>query len=486
MPPRRALARALSALVFAASCLATAGPALALDPPRPLPGYRPAFVTEREPGVWEDCTWAAASMLLDKWTNGATMVDRERLRKLSRDREGGSNFADVQRAFKRLGFTLKTSPLGGESTTWPELLDRLEHGGGAILAGNYSRLPRHYARWALETWNNTGVNDDHALYLDAYDPKAGRIFVMDPLAPAGWTGEWIPVKALKRFAWRGAGGALWTAMTPAALPAPFAGVTVGAPAASADAFALRVAWPIEAAPEGWTFPGANLSATIEPVADAGPADLIVAALPAVDGPAPAAATPVDVVEGQLIVSIPLPIAPGIYQATVTVTDRRLGRAVGTMGPFSLYVPGPRAARFVIPERTSAEAGRMTGISFGVSNVGSTSWADPELVASAPPGSERQRNTRLVGTWVREAMPAGGSADVGAAPAPVPIPLGPIRLDPGYGQRVDVLVRVPAEPGIWRFVVDIVDDRDGSFALSGSAPGIVAFEVMVPAPGPDPQ
>ncbi len=109
--------------------------ALAADPPRPLPGYVPSFVTERQAGAWEDCIWAAAEMLLDKWTSGVTRVDRRQLRKLSGDTEGGSSLADVTKAFSRLGFPLTWSPIGGDNVTWPELLARLESGGGAILLG---------------------------------------------------------------------------------------------------------------------------------------------------------------------------------------------------------------------------------------------------------------------------------------------------------------------------------------------------------------
>lgn len=134
MPLRRPLSRALGlvALIATLTLASAPAPALALDPPRPLPGYQPAFVTERQSGTWEDCTWATASMLLDKWTNVATRVDREKLRRLSGDLEGGSGLAHVGRAFAKLGIELTWSPLGGDAVTWRELLDRLRHGGGAI------------------------------------------------------------------------------------------------------------------------------------------------------------------------------------------------------------------------------------------------------------------------------------------------------------------------------------------------------------------
>src|SRR5215203_3562127 len=109
------------ARVLAAACLvvgtllaALPGPAAALEPPRPLPGYRPAFVTETDTRPWTDCLWASGAMLLDKWTNGDVRVGRRQLRTASGDLHGGSQFRDMKVAFARYGFKLKWSPDGGE------------------------------------------------------------------------------------------------------------------------------------------------------------------------------------------------------------------------------------------------------------------------------------------------------------------------------------------------------------------------------------
>src|SRR3990172_2907708 len=282
MPRRPSSWRAFGAFVIAAAFALTSmpGPALALDPPQPLPGYRPTFVTEREPGPWEDCVWAAASMLLDKWTNGQTTVDRERLRALSGDLDGGSSLVHVQRAFAKLGIAMTASPIAGDSITWNELLDRLGQGGGAILLGDYGKLPRKYGRWDPSFWENEGVLDDHALYLDSYDRERGVVLVMDPLAPAGWAGGWVPVKALKRFAWHGRGGAIWTAMTPVARAAPFEGVAFGDPAITAEPTSFSVNWPIAQAPDGWTATGTSVLAQITPALSVDRAHVVVAAPPA--------------------------------------------------------------------------------------------------------------------------------------------------------------------------------------------------------------
>jgi hypothetical protein len=476
VPFRRSLARSLGAALFSASLLLTAlpGSSLALDPPRPLPGYHPTFVTEREPGPWEDCAWAAAAMLLDKWTNGVTTVSHERLRALSRDKTGGSSFADIQRSFARLGLQLHWSPSGGDRITWTRLLDRLNHGSGAILLGDYGKLPRRYGRWDPSFWRNTGLLDDHALYLDAYDRRTRRILVMDPLAPAGWRGEWIPVSALKKFAWH-SGTALWAATTPTALGAPFVGVELGQATATGDAAALHVSWPVEVAPKGWIAPGFSASAHVEAISEPDPLATDVAAFPADPAVARLTVPATSAAAHALSAALPLPAKPGIYRVTVALADTRFGRPLTTAGPFNLYVPGPRAWSFAVPDQQEIDPGGVARVSFVVANVGTESWAEPPYEpgpsqAEAPP----PRNTRIVGTWVGSGY-ANGS--LGGTAAPADIEFGPTALEPGYTQSFDTLVRAPAEPGLWRLVVRVVENRDGPSAFVGSAPGVVAFDVL---------
>ncbi len=492
--PVRSATRALAALALAATVSLASLPtaALAADPPRPLPGYTPHFVSERTVGPWEDCVWASAAMLLDKWTSGVTRSDRKTLRKLSGDTEGGSSLVDVTKAFAHLGFPLTWSPMGGDNVIWPELLDRLAHGGGAILLGDYGKLPRRYGRWEPNFW--AGENDDHALYLDRYNRKTGRILVMDPLAPPGWTGEWIPVSALKEYAWRNHAGRLWVAMTPAASLGPVKGVELGEPVVVADATHLDISWSIERTPEGWTYAGSSVSAEFTRVAEPEPLARIVAAQPfdtvaAVAAvPASPPATPTStVVDGVVRATVALPAEPGIYRVTASVIDRRLGGQFAAAGPFDLYVPGQRAASFIVPSTQSAEPGGLLPLSFAVRNIGAASWMDARLTRDLPFDLQPARNTRLIATWVSEAptldvdaAPGEDAAFVGSPPPP-PIDLGLVPFGASFGLRIEALVRVPARPGAWRLVIDVVDDVNGSFAMGGSAPGIVDVEVFAPRP-----
>ncbi len=483
MPFRQSVGRTVGAALFTASLLLTSmpPPSLALDPPRPLPGYEPAFVTERQSGPWVDCAWAAASMLIDKWTNGATTVDRERLRILARDPLGGSNFADLQRAFARLGLPFSWSPAGGDRITWPKLIDRLTHGSGAILFGDDGKLPRRYGRWDPSFWRNTGVLDDHALYLDAYDRKTRRILVMDPLAPAGWRGEWIPVSALKRFAWH-AGAVLWAATTPTAANAPFNGVQLGEPGASADATVVHLRWPVEGAPAGWNAPAFSATTQIEPLAGPDPLAIDIAAMPIDPAAPPVLRTQTGGDATGLEAAIPLPATPGIYRLTVALTEHRFGKVVATGGPYNLYVPGPRAWGLGLPDPQEVVSGEQVRLTFGVTNVGVESWAPPSNQPGSAEAGEPPRNTRLVGTWVGPGIQDPDRRGTDTLPD---VDFGSLELDSGASQLIDQLVRVPTELGEWHLVVRLVENHVGPNPFLGSAPGDMTIDILDQADGAPP-
>jgi len=197
-------------------------------------------------------------------------------------------------------------------------------------------------------------------------------------------------------------------------------------------------------------------------------------------PAPAMAAPVAAVaDGSLTATIPLP-SPGVYRVSVNLTDERLGRQVVTAGPFNLYVPGRRSARYAVSDYLLVSPGALSRLWLAVTNTGVESWADPTLVPWLPLDLQRPRNTRLVGTWLPQ--PPTTDEDRGVTQVPPPIDFGPLPLDPGGVQLVDTFVQAPIDPGYWRLVIDVVDDVAGSIAHLGSAPGVVVVEVL--APGQD--
>ncbi len=537
--PRPTHALVALALLAALAGLLPASVAAAAprEPWRPLPGYRPTFVTETdEAPPWKDCLWAAGTMLIDKWTAGHVQIGRETLRRLSGDRNGGSTFVELGRAFDRLGMRLTWSPEGGDYVTWPELLDRLSKGGGAVLLGDYGKLPRRYGRWDPSFWKKDGTDDNHALYLDGYDRRYRRVWVMDPLAPKGWDGEWVPLSALMRYAWRTGGGGLWVAMTLAAQSAPFANVILGVASASLAGNRLDLTWPITSVHGRWSYPGADLVVETQRLDDA-----IVADGPTVLGDAtatadlqaptgmrpplppddadPAGSTPtgtaangvsplavgaavsptapttplppttVAPLPDGVAASLALPTAPGAYRVQARLVERRFGRTVASAGPYTLFVPGDRHATIAAQVAAPAvSTGETVGVAVLITNTGSTTWADTRAPAGGVGERAPSLDTSLVAHWIPSEPDLGASDGAAAAPSPGtnvvsgdadlpdPIPVAQIPLAPGASKVLWLDIPAPRQPGAWTLVLDPVDAINGSFAAGGNRP--VSVEVFV--------
>src|SRR6266542_4077118 len=133
--PLRTLARAVIVLTLAAAVFGSIGASEARAtwvPSAPNDDYAPRHVWQ----WFNDCVWAAGEMLLDKWTHGDVRIHQARLRRLSGDRKGGSSLFDLARGIRiASGIGLRFSPGFGDPMTWWQLLDRLEHHGGAVLLG---------------------------------------------------------------------------------------------------------------------------------------------------------------------------------------------------------------------------------------------------------------------------------------------------------------------------------------------------------------
>jgi hypothetical protein len=482
--------RALCALMIAfAFLLPSTVPVAAAGPTRPSLTHHPRFVTEREAGRWEDCVWASAAMLVDKWTAGRLIVSKDRLRKLSGDRKGGSSLELVGRVLRQIGLPARTSPFGGASVTWPDLRARLAAGGGAILLGDDSKLPRWFGRWDLTFWRGTGNRDDHAIYLDRYDAAHDRFWVMDPLAPAGWRGEWIRGRDLRAFAWSTPTGALSALLTPAAAPLPFAGVRLGGPTSSAASDAIRVTWPVARAPKHWSMPKVDVILKVAPVAGGllPPGPSVLSASPTVPSASgvvgkPAAAS-ARFGGGRINASLPVPTVAGTYQIDAALRERRLHRTVATAA-LTVYVPGERRATIAtIPSSLPSALGRFA-FTATVTNSGSATWSDPDWPAIQPREAFQPRTTRLVATWVL-VSPTDAGADPAGAVAPSPVTLDALPFAPGQSATIAATIATPSAPGRWALMLDIVDDIDGSFAAHGSRPGAILVDLVEAAPGVTP-
>ncbi len=465
------------------------GRASALEPPRPLPGHRPVFVTETDTRPWIDCLWASASMLLDKWTNGQVRASHQRLRRLSGDVAGGSSLEDLRVALRRLGFRIALDANGDSTMTWGGLLSRLRHGAGAVVLGDYGDLPRWYGRWDSRFWRGKGKqgNDNHALYVERYDARHGRVWVMDPLARGAYRGEWMSIWSLQRFAWF-SGGRVQAIATPSAKPAPYKGVHLGAVRLEQSERSLTAVWPLQA-PRRWRFPGADTHVAVEPADDplgAAAAAATLASRHLAAGTNVPTKPRASVAGGTLRASTALPHEPGAYLVSLRLTDRRFGRRVAAMARVTVFVPGDRRAILTLRSvDQQLPAGGTMPVWLTVGNSGSATWVDPEKRSAT--ARDLPRATRVMATWIpldahaspgdRRPSTAGALMAPGLRRTSV---LRRVELGPGGSARFQAEVAVPGEPGRWALVIDVTDDIDGSFAALGSEPAVALYEVVGPS------
>ncbi len=466
MPGR--LPRTLGALALAIAFLAPAAlPVAARQPHRPLPHYHPDFVTQRERGSsTADCLWASASMLVEKWTAGRITVSKDRLRRLSGDTKKGSNFNDLAPVLRRLGLKARWSPEGGEFVTWNEMRARIRAGGGAVLLGDYHELPRYYGRWAPRFWKKKGKKDNHAIYLDRYDGRTDQFWVMDPLAPAGWKGEWIPARYLRSFAWQTGGGGLWVMLTPTAKRAPFSGVKLAPPEAAVRDGQLQVDWKVRKAPKRWRLPRVKVKTRVERIKN--PASLAImewVSTPVGEPAAKKQKASARYAQKTIRARMRTPARPGAYEIAMSLGERRFGRTVARSSTV-VFVPGKRRGSIGAKDPGAVIAGETFDLEATVMNTGSVDWADPEwLSASAAKALDRRRNTRVRALW-HLVEPDDRDAERAAAD---PEDVLAVPLKPGEVAQERLTVSAPNIPGRWVLTLDLADEVDGSFAAGGSAP-----------------
>jgi hypothetical protein len=388
-------------------------------PPAPTDGYRPRFI--RQTG--KNCAFASAAMLIDKWTGGRHRPAQERLRRASRvPASQGVSFAELSRAVARVtGIELRYSPGGGDPLTWDALLSRLERGGAAVVGGAYSRLPRHFQRWGRGFASLGAAASGHAVYVERYERtrSGGRVWMMDPLAKsAGYSGEWISVRALRQYAWRNSKGLVTAAATPE--PPPLAGYLFGqpvldewAPAGGRTTLRLPLSinrgWPpprdlaaavewhlIEPEPSvadpaspalGEAAEGESTEFGAELAADLVPVRAVVAGDPAEpldDPPAESESKTLGdkqlvrlKVDGdELVGELDTPEEPGTYEMTIELRSRDGTRLAGgneLVAPLTLRLWGLLAAELELVSVSAPVKGASLAVDVMVANHGSADW-----------------------------------------------------------------------------------------------------------------
>ena len=407
------------------------------------PATAPEFVTETDERPWRDCLWASAAMLLDKWTNGDVSVTHQRLRNLSGDDDGGSSLEDLRVAFRRLGFRVE---LDGGRRRDDDLARRCcgacRPGGGAVVLGDYGQLPRWYGRWDYRFWNGKGTsgNDNHAVYVERYDPRRGVVWLMDPLGRGDYDGEWLPIGALAalRVVQERTRAGRGHARRPT-------GAVRGCAGPGRERRRLRRGRQRLVGRCGRRSAGDSRVPTCgrrssrlatrsrgRPGPRSPGAQTIDDAAPTGRGPA--------VRSRVLRATAALPEQPGAYTAAVTVTDRRFGRTVARSTPITVFVPGPVPATLRLQarrRRPRRAAGSRTSNSRS-RTAATEAWAAPTGTRPRS-ASKKPSPTRVVATWLRLDRP-GGSPGRGAGIAPhadrVELELVlALSLDPGRSSRL---------------------------------------------------
>ena len=202
-------------LTAAADTLLGAEPAVYKNPSG-FPRIPPISQFDGGPFQGANCTLTSGAMLARLGygivTSGST------LRTLQDDQDGGTDLNDLNQALWRgYGVSFPTGYLRPE-----QLKNLLAKGYGAVIQGDYSKIPR-----SLRLQKD--FLGGHAIYLDGYYPGnpdkdiPEAYYVIDPLgrAHSGYEGDWWPASVVDEFATAFGGGdhipAMW-AFPPGGVP----------------------------------------------------------------------------------------------------------------------------------------------------------------------------------------------------------------------------------------------------------------------------
>jgi hypothetical protein len=496
--PTRAAGLVALALVVLATLAPPPAPAAARRPWTPAPpsrAYTPRHVWQTR----DNCVFASGQMLIDKWTHGRVRASQGRLRAASKDEEGGAGFRDLAKGIAgATGIRLRWSPSGGDPMTWWQLLDRLEHHGGAVLFGEYGRFPAAYRRWAPKFARS--ANDNHAVYVERYDRAKGRVWLMDPLAAGGFKGEWIDVEALRRFA-SFDGSLVKAAATPARkrpktaplvdqayrlgapvfAPVIVAGATtdVSVPMTIADGFPLPAAHALTGT---WERIGDALGElarddTVVIPAEAAPDALHVSALQ------PPASTLTRSPDARPSASgfrfgLPTPEHPGNYRLTLALVaaGAPADRPARSIEPVEVRVVGPFAGSIALTAAASAQVGSLVRVQVAVANLGIVDWRP-----AAPPATGAGLGIEVLPGHPAVLTVSWRSASGGTYPAPtVDLP-----LSPGTSSELELDIPAPSTAGAWVLEADVVHPAAGSLAAGGMTATPVSIVVNPPSADPTP-
>jgi hypothetical protein len=153
-----------------------------------LPGL--TLVSERESGRWIDCAPCSAVMAAHaaKASVPATLSAAHRVRSAAGlPHSGGMTAAQVD-AGLRLAYGVDLVPVAKA-----DIPAKIAAGYAVVAVLTYGSLPSNLRRW------QPSFTGGHSVCLAG--TKDGKIGWFDPLAPAGYSGEWTPYSAVDQALW---------------------------------------------------------------------------------------------------------------------------------------------------------------------------------------------------------------------------------------------------------------------------------------------
>lgn len=121
--------------------------------------------------AWSNCAAASAAMLADQSTLGMKDPTPDRIRKLTKDFEGGLTMSQVGSALDRIGIHTTVYD-GSDGYTWRKMHEDLLEGRFMVVAGDYDVIP-------VELRGDKDYGGFHAVFFHEVDD--GHVIVGDPL-----------------------------------------------------------------------------------------------------------------------------------------------------------------------------------------------------------------------------------------------------------------------------------------------------------------
>ena len=172
--------------------------------------------------------------------------------------------------------------------------------------------------------------------------------------------------------------------------------------------------------------------------------------------------------------VTMPKAAGLYRLTVTLHDPDgVAYDAATQALLSsmlVRVVGPFDAKVLATDAATLDAGTNVDLAVRVANLGTATWGEAAVVDHGRRGGGSPATyAKVVGHWVAL---DGGTSNL----APVNASL-PTALEPGTTVDATLGLAVPAAPGQYLLILDVVTPGNGSLASIGVPPTMVRVTVL---------